>query len=124
MKCKFCTTEILAGYRCLDCYLKNITVNVLKDANPYKEEPSKQTIDAIAKNLKAHATEDLWYLGASCATPPFTGTFTESGNATNSASNSTTMVLDTSTFAKNGQISFQGKRKTTRPITTPNVCSR
>jgi len=104
MQCKFCPNEILAGFRCLDCYLKNITKKV---ANTYKT--------VVPDDL--HGIADL-------ITPPWTQTFSSSGNATNFnvTSNSTKMGFGLGKNTCDGQDKVQGTRKTVRYIPNDPMC--
>jgi len=117
-KCKFCDNRIISGYRCIDCYIKNIrTVPVIQD-NTYK--------DLVPDDI--HGISDL--LGHA---EPWIQTFTSTGNASNLAPkfkgtnvtpSSPTMGFSIGTNTCDGQNKVQGTWRPTGYLSNENVHSR
>ena len=110
--CKFCNNTILSGYRCTDCYIKNITEKI---PNPYKDHSFEQEYDGEF-NTDVLGAADLVLEGEGFQ-QPWIKTFTTAGNASNLAStkrveytvstpSSATMGFGLSTNTKNGQNTF------------------
>jgi len=112
-KCKFCNNRILSGYRCTDCYLKNIrTVPVIQD-NPYK--------DLVPDDI--HGISDLVINNPD----PWIHTFTTSGASTNHTpgypfiQDSPTMAFDIGKNTCDRQNKVQGTRSPTGYLTNEDV---
>jgi len=119
-KCKFCDNEILAGYRCTDCFIKKIDKKI---ANPYKDLIPDGQYDESIEN----APFDLQDLrGLPMQVEPWIHTFTSAGNATNLAQQfkgtvitpaSATMGFSTSSNTCDTQFPISGTQQANRLIT-------
>ena len=122
--CKFCKNTILSGYRCTDCYIKNITENV---PNPYKDHSFEQEYEGT----DVLGAADL-ILDEGEFPQPWIHTFTSAGNSSNLASTkrieytvntsgSATMGFGARPTTENRQNTFQNAWNAAGHIPNENV---